>query len=120
MLRFGIMRNFNRLEAYRPFHPELTSIWRAGVTEALFLFVLYDLRFSCSTPLHVDVAVALVVCCGHFQVNSIVHVGIKAMQAHEQCWEQSPGKSEEHKILKGKRNVQRIEDLSLKKWNLLF
>lgn len=70
------MGNFDGLEAYRYFHPETSRVWRAGMAEGLFLFTLYDLRLSSGTPLHVDVAIALVICYHNFQVNGVVHVGI--------------------------------------------
>ena len=84
MLRLGIVGYFDGLEAYGPFHPELPRVWGAGMAEGLLLFTLYDLRLSCGTPLHVDVAIALVVSCGNLQVEDVVEVGIQTTQAHQQ------------------------------------
>ena len=61
MLGLGIVGDLDGLEADRPLHPEEPRVWGARMVEDLFVLVLDDFRLSSSTPLHVDVPIALVV-----------------------------------------------------------
>ena len=56
------MSDLDSLEADGSLHPELARVRGAGMVEDLLSFILDDLRVSSSHPLHVDVAIALVVC----------------------------------------------------------
>ena len=78
------MCDLDSLEADGSLHPEAARVRGAGMVEDLFVFILDDLRLSSSHPLHVDVAIALVVSRCDTQGDRVVFVWVQVMQVHHQ------------------------------------
>jgi len=78
------------LEADRSLHPESARVWRTGMAEDLLGLILDDLGLTRGHPLHVDVAVALVVGGRDPQGHCVVAVWLQALQVYQQRREQSP------------------------------
>lgn len=58
--------------------------------EELPLLILDHLGLPSGTPLHVDVAVALIICRCHSQVDGVVNIWFQTMETHKQGWKEPP------------------------------
>ena len=90
ILGLGVVRYFEGFEADGLGRPE--GAWLGGVWMAVLLlcFVLEDLRLTRGHPLHVDIAVALVVSRVDSECQRIFLGGIYSRQRHLQAWKHAP------------------------------
>ena len=109
MLGLGKVGDLDGLEAYWPLHPEAAGVWGAWVAEDLLGIILNDLRLSRGHPLHVDIAVALVVRGGDSQSHSVVGV-LQALHVHQKRREEPPASRVE-------RDNEQLNPLTKELWS---